>query len=214
LAAVGATAAGAADYEVAPAPRGGEAGLPPGTEDGVVELSWDSGTRAYQICFYSGAGTWFTNDFDLAQIRDYRRVTRIKAYVDPRWPNGRWDGFRIGLFAYAGSVPGTLLWGPKYVKPNLTSAGWASFVVAWTLPAAQRRFAAGVEQLYNFPNCDSHNVDNNRTFLQHSWLYYGGSWRPYSNSTGYYNLMIRVRVSNAYVAVAPTSLGRVKALYY
>jgi len=214
LAAAGAAAAGAVDYEVGPAPPGGEAGLPPGAEDGVVELSWDSGTRSYQICFYTGAGTWVANDFDLAQIRDYRRVTRIRTFVDPRWPNGQWDGFRIGLWSVTGSVPTSLIWGPKFVKPSLTTAGWASFVVAWTLPATQLRFAAGVEQLYNFTNCDGHCVDNNSTFMRHSWLYYGGAWSAYANSTGYYNLMIRVRVSNDYVAVAPTSLGRVKALYY
>jgi hypothetical protein len=85
--------------------------------------------------------------------------------------------------------------------------------VAWTLPPSQTRFAAGLEQYYNYPTCDAHTIDNNPTFRRHSWLYYGGSWRPYTNSTGYYNLMIRVRVSNAYVGLMPTSIGRVKALY-
>jgi hypothetical protein len=182
-------------------------------EDAVVELRWDTGTRSYFVCEAYGTGKWFANDFDLRQIPDYSRVTRLLVYSSPSWPNAAWDGFRLGIFAFNGSVPGSLLWGPKFVKAGLTSAGWANFSVAWTLPPAQLRLAAGLEQYYDYPACDPHAVDNNRTFLQHSWFYHGG-WGGYRNSTGYYNLMIRVRVSNAYVGLMPSSIGRVKALYY
>ena len=150
---------------------------------------------------------------DLSQIPEYTRVTRLLVYASPTWPNRTWDGFRIGIYGFSGSTPTSLLWGPKFVKPGLTGAGWANFRVAWTLPAAQRRFAAGLEQYYNYPQCEAHTVDNNRTFRQHSWLYYSGSWSPYTNSVGYRNLMIRVRVSDAYSGLAPASIGRVKALY-
>jgi opacity protein-like surface antigen len=213
LAALAAAAAAfAADYVVERAPAG--PAQPPLNEDAVVDLQWDNGTRSNYICFYSGAGTWLVNDFDLSQIPDYTRVTRLLVYTSPTWPNAQWDGFRIGLYGFSGSTPTSLLWGPKFVKAGLTSAGWANFSVAWTLPPTQLRFAAGFEQYYNYPTCDPHTVDNNRTFRLHSWLYYGGTWRSYTNSTGYYNLMIRVRVSNAYVGLTPTSVGRVKALYY
>jgi len=207
-----ATAALAADYVVEHAPAGPAQPLLP-EEDGVVELKWDTGTRSYLMCFYTGAGTWLANDFDLSQIPEYTRVTRMLVYTSPTWPNATWDGFRLGIYAFTGSVPGSLLWGPKFVKPGLTAAGWANLAVAWTLPAAQLRFAAGLEQYYNYPTCDAHAIDNNRTFRQHSWLYYGGSWRAYTNSTGYYNLMIRVRVSDVYSGLLPSSIGRVKALY-
>ncbi len=208
-----AAAAFAADYVVERAPAG-PARPPLPEEDAVVELKWDTGTRAYLRCFYTGAGTWLVNDFDLSQIPDYTRVTRLLVYTSPTWPNGRWDGFRIGLYGFAGSTPTSLLWGPKFVKPRLTTAGWANLSVAWTLPPSQTRFAVGLEQYYNYPACDPHAIDNNRTFRQHSWLYYGGSWRPYTGYAGYSNLMIRVRVSNAYVGLMPSSIGRVKALYH
>jgi hypothetical protein len=206
-------AAFAADYVIERPPAGPAEPLGP-EEDGVVELRWDNGNVSYLMCFYTGAGTWLANDFDLSQIPEYTRVTRIRVYTSPAWPNGKWDGFRIGIYSFTGSVPGSILWGPKFVKPALTSAGWANLAVAWTLPAAQLRFAAGVEQYYNYPQCDGHAIDNNRTFRQHSWLYYAGSWSPYTNSVGYRNLMIRVRVSDVYSAVVPSSIGRVKALYH
>ena len=212
IAAALAAAAFAADYVVERPPAGPTQPLVP-EEDGVVELKWDTGTRSYHICYYTGAGAWLVNDFDLSQIPEYTRVTRLLVYTSPTWPNATWDGFRIGIYSFTGSVPGSLLWGPKFVKPGLTGAGWANLSVAWTLPAAQLRFAAGLEQYYNYPQCDAHTVDNNRTFRQHSWLYYAGSWSPYTNSTGYRNLMIRVRVSDVYSGVVPSSIGRVKALY-
>jgi hypothetical protein len=202
----------AADY-VVEEPLAGSAQVSCPEEDGVVELRWDTGTRSYLVCEGYGAGKWFANDFDLRQFPDYTRVTRLLVYSGPSWPNARWDGFRIGIFSFNGSVPGSLLWGPKFVRGGLTSPGWANFTVAWTLPPTQSRFAAGFEQYYDYPECDPHAVDNNRTPLRHSWSYYG-RWGGYWNSTGYYNLMIRVRVSNAYANLMPTTVGRIKALFY
>jgi hypothetical protein len=212
-AALAAAAAFAADYVVERPPAGPAQPLGP-EEDGVVELRWDSGTRSYLMCFYTGAGTWLVNDFDLSQIPEHTRVTRLLVYTSPAWPNTTWDGFRIGIYGFSGTTPTSLLWGPKFVKPGLTGAGWANLSVAWTLPAAQLRFAAGLEQYYNYPQCEAHTIDNNPTFRQHSWLYYGGSWSPYTNSVGYRNLMIRVRVSDVYSGLLPSSIGRVKALYH
>ena len=137
----------------------------------------------------------------------------MRVYSGPAWPNGRWDGFRLGIYSFT-SVPGSLLWGPKSVIGTTTSYGWNDFSVGWTLPASNTAFVGAVEQYYNYPNMDPHIVDNNLTFLRHSWLYYGGSWGPNTNSTGYYNLMLRVIVNNDTAAVSPTSVGRVKALFY
>ncbi|MGD8718622.1 MAG: hypothetical protein PVH29_07345 [Candidatus Zixiibacteriota bacterium] len=200
----------AADFAAA-APSG-EPGALPEDEDTVVELKWDNGTRSYSMAYYTGANAWVANDFDLRQLRDYTRITRMLVYTSPDWPNGAWDGFNIGLYSLSGGVPASLIWGPKFVKPGLSSAGWANFSVAWTLPPGTLRFAAAMEQFYNYPNADAHTLDNNPTFQEHSWMY-SGSWTAYSSSTGYDNVMIRVRVSDAYVGMEPASMGRVKAMY-
>ena len=184
------------------------------TYDGTLELRWDNGSAAWLIGFYTGAGTWLANDFDISTLSTYRAVQWMRIYSGPAYPNGRWDGFRIGIYNYTGSVPGSLLWGPKFVTGTTTGYGWNDFRVNWTLPASYTAFLAGMEQYYNWPNIDPHVVDSNSTFLRHSWLYYGGTWSPNTNGTGYFNLMIRVVVDDESLTVSPASVGRVKALYY
>jgi nucleoside-specific outer membrane channel protein Tsx len=183
-------------------------------EDGAVELQWDNGTRMHLMCFYSGAGVYLGNDFDITQMPEYSRVTRMLVYSSPEWPNDKWDGFRIGLYGYSGGVPSSLLWGPKFVKGNLASEGWTNFSVAWSLPVGQKRFVAAVEQYYDFPNLDPYAVDDNTDPAGHSWHYQSGAWSAYPGYRGYHNVMIRVRVSDALVDMVPTSIGRVKALYF
>ncbi|UCH78315.1 MAG: hypothetical protein JSU81_11440 [Candidatus Coatesbacteria bacterium] len=208
-----AAGAWAADYEVArPAAPPATTGDP--ASDASIELKWDSGVAQWLICYYTGAGTWMGNDFDISTLSTYRAIESFKMYSSARWPNGRWDGFRIGIWSVSGGVPGSMLWGPKAVVGSGSGDRWIQFRVGWTLPSANNAFCAAFEQYYNYPNCDPHLVDNNRTFLRHSWLYYGGRWQPYSNSTGYYNLMVRVIVDNSTLPVVPTSLGHVKALYH
>jgi hypothetical protein len=205
-------AAWGADVVVERAPHAGPPPASP-THDGTLELKWDSGSAAWMIAFYTGAGTWFGNDFDISTISGYRTVDSMRIYSGPAWPNGRWDGWRLGIYSFT-SVPGSLLWGPKYVIGTSSSFGWNNFGVNWVLPAGNNAFVAALEQLYSYPNMDPHVVDNNRTFLRHSWMYYGGSWSPYTNATGYYNLMVRVIVNDIGSRVAPTSLGRVKSLFF
>lgn len=209
--ALGAAAWGA-DIVVERAPYAEPTAASP-TYDGTLELSWDNGTRRWSIAWITGAGVWVGNDFDISTISEYRTVESMRVYSGPAWPNGRWDGFRLGIYSFT-SVPGSLLWGPKSVIGTTSSYGWNNFTVNWTLPASNTAFAAAIEQYYNYPNVDPHAVDSNSTFLRHSWFYFGGSWRPYTNSVGYYNLMLRVIVNNDTVAVSPTSVGRVKALFY
>jgi hypothetical protein len=53
--------------------------------------------------------------------------------------------------------------------------------------------------------------------LRHSWEYFAGAWSPLSTSGDpYQNLMIRlwVETGQEFPGVAPSSVGRVKALYY
>ncbi len=213
LAISAAAAAWATDLVVAPtAPA--TSGAPYDYYDGPLELKYDSGTKQHFMAWYSGAGAWVGNDFDISAISAYRAIMRVKFYSTPAWPNSKWEGFRVGIYAYAGGQPGSLLWGPEYFKPRRTTAGWYNCAVGWTLPAGTDAFVAAVEQFYNYPNIDPFALDNNRTFRNHSWQYYQGNWAELTGYDRYRNLMLRVVVNNVPVGVTPTSVGRVKALYY
>lgn len=88
----------------------------------------------------------------------------------------------------------------------------------WILPKRHYSFMAVMEQRYNYPNCDPFCVDDNPTFRGHSWVYYGGTWGYWIEPPHwpYINHMIRVYVETGHTfpGVQPTSVGRVKALYY
>jgi hypothetical protein len=200
-------------------PEGGTA-ADPLPYDGEYELKWDSGVPRWLICWYTGAGAWAVNDFDVSTLKSSHVIlTRLGVYSQPGWPNGRWDGFRIALYAFR-RVPGPIIWPeggkPKFVKPSVPK-GWQWFNVNWVLPKSNYSFMAGMEQYYNYPNCDPYCVDDNPTFRGHSWWYYGGGWGSMEPPHWpYMNNMIRVRVETGHTfpGVAPTSIGRVKALYY
>jgi hypothetical protein len=211
--AIFAAAAWGADYVVERAASPLAAPEPAAT-DATMELKWDSGFGMWWLAWYTGRDTWIGNDFDISTISSYRTIQAIKLQSRSNWPNIGWDGFRLGIFNFAGGVPGSLLWGPKFVVPT-GSSGWKEFSVGWTLPSGIYKFLASQEQYYNWPNCEPFLIDNNPTFMGHSWMYMRGSWRPFESSTTwpYRNLMIRVIV-NDMTSVTPTSLGRVKALYY
>ncbi len=185
----------------------------PEATDATVELKWDSGFTMWWMCWYTGRDTWVGTDFDISTISGYRAVHAIKLQSRWDWPNVGWDGFRIGIFDFRGGVPGSLLWGPKFVVPT-GSIGWKEFSVGWTLPSGRYKFLAGQEQYYNYPNCDPYALDNNTSFQSHSWQYLRGAWAPHQGYQGYRNLMLRVILNNATLALTPTSIGRVKALYY
>jgi len=186
-----------------------------GTDD-QLELSWDNGARQWSMAWYTGAGSWVGNDFDLATISTYRALEKVRFYTRDNWPNAQWDGFRVGIYTFA-SVPGSLMWptsgGGYFFKPSgLHGHIWVEINIGWTCPTTA--FVAAVEQFYNYPYCDPFALDNNRTFRGHSWQYYEGQWKPNMGYEGYRNLMLRVVVDNSTLAVAPASVGRVKALYY
>lgn len=209
----------AADVVVEETPDAGPVAASP-TFDGTLELKWDNGTRRWSWAWYTGAGCWAANDFDLSTISTYRTVKKMKFYTRDDWPNGRWDGIRVAFFDFRGSIPGSKLWptaaGGYFFRPSgLHGHVWVEINVGWTCPTTA--FVAAEEQFYNYPNCDPYAVDNNPTFLRHSWHYYQGTWEYVSLPAQYgpyYNVMIRVVVNDETVNVTPTSLGRVKALYH
>lgn len=186
----------------------------------VVELQYDNGVRAMNLAWYTGAGHWVGNDFDLSTLKTRHNVVRqIKLFTSPYWPDNNYDGFRLALFSFAGGVPGSRLWpaaGPRFVKPT-GGEGFKEFWVDYFLNTPE--FVAAVEQYYDYPNCDPYFCDSNPTFLGHSWQKEGSA--AWTELTGiepypYRNLMLRVMVFLDYseIAVTPSSLGRVKALYY
>jgi hypothetical protein len=205
--------AGAVDPVVA---RAGEPALPlaPYSYDDTLELKYDSGVALWWQIWVSGEGHWLGYDFDISTISSYAIVQAIKVQSRGDWPNSAWDGFRLGVYAFSGGLPGSLLWGPTYVVPTGT-IGWKEFSVDWVLPYGVTKFVAAQEQYNNYPSCEPYAIDNNPTAVGHPWVLSGGTWTSFYNSetAPYRNLMIRVIMAST-SGVAPQSLGRVKALYH
>jgi hypothetical protein len=215
LALAAAAAVGAADFVVEPAPPATGGDVP--AYDATMELKWDNGTRRWSIAWYTGAGAWVGNDFDISTISTYHAIEKVRFYSRDNWPNTGWDGFRVGIYNFS-SVPGSLLWptagGGYFFKPSgLQGHIWVDIAIGWTCPSTA--FVVAVEQYYNYPNCDPYALDTNTTFQRHSWQYYQGSWSPLEVASfpEWRNLMLRAVVNNSTLGVAPASLGRVKALF-
>lgn len=197
----------------------------PGSYPGVTrELRWDNGTRSYLVCWYTGKDSWAGNDFEARfdNLTKHVRIVGVRVYTSNRWPNERWDGFRVALYDFAGEPepqPGQKLWPQtgtgRFFKPSGPNGEyWVEVPVGWT--TSNVSFVAAIEQVYDQPRCDPFAVDSNPIFLRHSWSYYRSSWqRLETTSDPYFNLMLRVVVEDlgGFPAVAPTSFGRVKALY-
>jgi hypothetical protein len=183
--------------------------------DASIELKWDTGTLGWSYAWYTGLGSWVGVDFNIATLTTYRLITHLRLYCRAGWPNSTWEGSREAVYAISGMMPGSMLWGPMWFKPTISTNGFQDFGVGWTLPVGQTRFILAVEQCYNYPNADAYTIDNNHTTLGHSWEYHNGGWYEVSNDNGYNNLMIRAVVDDVNnTALEPASLGRVKATYY
>ena len=183
--------------------------------DAEFELKWDDGRPTWFMSWNTGADSWVGNDFDISTLGASWWIETIKVMSGASWPNGRWDGFRLGVFTFSGGLPGSRLHGPRSVRGSGAGDRWCGFnfgMWEWAL-GGHKRFVVAVEQYYNHPNCDPYILDGNRRFQGHSWQCQGGKWEPLVGIAGYRNLMLRV-IINDLMAVSPTSLGRVKALYY
>ena len=215
------TDAGGAAYVGGPPTLGTPAGM-----DATMELAWDNGSRRWAFCWPTGAGYWYGNDFSTSTLTGrtvHVKILKYKFMTSSQWPNTTWDGVRIGFYNFAGGVPGSLLWPTSgsgyFFKPSTPNIGhvWVECDINWTCPT--NGFVAAHEQFYNDPTADPYELDTNPTFLGHSWEYTGGTWSPmpdYSTLTPYRNLMIRVLVETgqSFPGIEPTSMGRVKALYF
>jgi hypothetical protein len=209
----------AADVAVDRAHAGSSVAEAPGY-DNTSELSWDSGIGRWWLVWYTGADSWVGNDFDVSTIKTYGGLKTMRIQLRYDWPNVGWEGGRIAVFSFAGGVPGSIMWptsgNPQFVMPT-GATGWKDFAVTWVLPGA-KKFLAGWEQFYNWPpGADPFMIDNNPTFMGHSWQYMRGAWAPFeqSNIAPYRNVMLRMVVDNEQnPAVSPSSIGRVKALYF
>ena len=193
-------------------------------DQSTLELMWDNGTRRWSVVWLEGyQASWVGNDFDASTLKTtYAKILKYKYYTRGDWPNEGWEGMRFAFYAFKGGVPGSMLWptsgDPYFFKPSASIEGhiWVEFDVDWTCPSV--KFVAAQEQFYTYPYCDPFSVDNNTTFRNHSWMYRGGAWSLLTLDTDpvYRNLMIRVWVEpgQTFPGVAPSSIGRVKALYY
>ncbi len=187
--------------------------------DAATELKWDNGSWKYFVWWYTGADSWVGNDFDVSTLRTAARIVSVKLFTSAVWPNDRWDGFRVGIYSFD-QTPGSMMWptggtGYFYQPTGLSGHVWVEVPVDWVTPAA--KFLAGMEQDYDPPSCDPFAVDTNDSFRNRSWQSYGGqAWKKLETTADpYRNLMLRVLVDDiSQPAVAPQSLGRVKALYY
>jgi len=196
---------------------------PAAFDQATTELKWDEDTFRSSAAWYTGAGAWVGNDFSTATLKtSHVKILKFRMYSRGDWPNNVWDGFRVGLFDFAGNVPGSRLWptagGGYFFRPSGPSGhAWVECNVNWICPAV--KFVAAQEQYYDWPNCDPWSVDANDTFREHSWNYYAGVWSPLNRALieigPFYNLKLRVTVETGHTipAVEPASLGRVKALY-
>jgi hypothetical protein len=139
----------------------------------------------------------------------------MRVFCCQEWPNGRWEGFRIAIFDFGGSVPGSILWPangePKWVKPDTDAEmTWCDFDVLW-VAYPHRSVLAAQEQFYDWPECDTacfddgSGPDHGRTWFKAPWTV---GWISYEGS----NLMLRLHL-DLVGRVSPSSLGRVKALY-
>ncbi len=179
----------------------------PGT-DATMELKWDDGTPTNRWAWYTGADAWIAQEFDISTISSYNYVRYIRFYAYGNWPNGIYEGGRIAIYSFSGGSPGSILWGPEY-RPN-TGDGWNDLDVWWSLGTVTN-FMTAWNQFYNYPNCDGWCVAGGTT--AHAWYYYNG-WSHGSSQFGR-TFMIRAVVDDEHpAAVAPSSLGRVKALYF
>jgi len=206
--------------------RGGPALAAPTnpSTDATMELAWDNGTRRWSIIWYTGAGSWVGNAFNTGTLTGktlHVKILKFRLYSRADWPNSTWDGFRIGFYNMSGGVPGSMLWptsGSGYFfrpQPGTTSHVWVECDINWTSPS--NSFVACEEQFYNNPTADPFAVDSNPTNLNKSWQYYGGTWSALTTSTDpYFNLMLRIQVETgqSFPGITPTSMGRVKALYF
>jgi hypothetical protein len=196
-----AAAATAADYGV---PKSHRTGASPLYSDGSVWLYWDNGTPNNINVTLPG---WVGHEFDVSTLENYTYVRVFRMYMR-EWPNWMWDGGRISVFGVAGGIPGSLLWGPKFVMP--TQEGWNNFRVGYFL-GTRTKFLACWDQVYNYPDGDTLCFDTGPARTG-KWLYHNGSWGPLESPNA--NLMLRVRVDDEHnPAVAPASIGRVKALF-
>jgi hypothetical protein len=189
--------------------------------DGTVELKWDNGTTYWWLAWYTGADMWVGCDFDVSTIKTYGGLKTMRVRLRSDWPNTGWDGGRIAVYSFAGGVPGAMIWptsgNPRFVMPTGANGAWQDFDVSWVLPGI-KKFLPAWEQFYDHPACDPFATDNSTIFSGHSWLYSSGSWQPYQ-VTGvtapYRNVCVRMIVDNEQnPAIAPSSIGRVKALYF
>ncbi len=193
----------------------------PSTLGSTLELAWDNGTRMYHVAWGTLAqGRLVGNDFGTSTLKtSHVKILKLKFYTSDVWPNYGWEGFYLSVYAFRGGMPNEKLWPSSgrgyFFKPSgVHGHVWVECPINWICPTMA--FVAAQEQWFFYPNCDPFCLDTNPTYKTHSWIYIFNNWSGMNLLVPYQNLMFRALVETGYEfpGVAPTSLGRVKALYY
>lgn len=182
------------------------------------ELRWDNDVLRYCVAFQHGRNTWAGIDYDTSTLKTTKwRLARVRANLG--WgENERWDGMRLAIYNMSGGKPAEIIWPksgtPKFVKGYGTPeplAAWCEFPVGFELPSP--KFVVALEQYRDWPLCDMYGVGYGLGYAEkHVWL---NHWNAGWAHTEIGVWMLRAIVAGpTNVGVAPSSLGRVKALYY
>jgi len=182
------------------------------------ELQWDNGVFRYCISYGRGEKTWAGIDFDTATLKTTTwRLKRVRANLG-YGQNESWDGMRLAIYNMVEGKPAEIIW-PKTGKPKFVMpygiprliATWCEFPISYDLP--KPKFVVALEQYYNPPFCDTFGAGYGRSFAEkHTWLnHWGAGWARLSDAVWMFRAVVEGPTN---IGVAPTSLGRVKALYY
>jgi hypothetical protein len=169
-------------------------------------LYWDDGVMVSGWAWYTGGNYWavqFTPDFDDIQ------VNWIGAMTYPDWPDETYQGCYVHVFEDWGGYPGSDL-SRDFLQ--LTGEGEFDWISNLDVISETRVFYIALEQLGNYPDCDSMGVD--AVAGTHNWTGYQGSWWP---TTLFGDFMLRCCTGGADPdgewGVEAASWGELKAAY-
>jgi len=174
------------------------------------ELSHDNGNIQSAWCYLNGNGTYAGDQYETSGGFDHLDI--IKYFVwSQGWPDTVYQGFSVACWKMVGGTPGDIIWpsdgNPKY-NPN-TGGNWImqnteEYVDLSIL--APNGFLVGIGFLYQYPAMDAFGVDNTGV-SPYDWSFINGVWGAAPYGVG------SARAINYGMAVEPSTLGSVRALY-
>jgi len=175
-------------------------------------LHYDDGT-AYQPIYRQNKDDGWAVKFE-PEAAGY--IQRIRLYVGNPPGYTSWDGFQLEIWDWYDSsfpeAPGKRVWGPEAFTYNLANPhGWVTYTEVNYEWKSTQPFLLLAKQRDGYPNCDSIYCDASRTTPNPNWSYFIHKWYPFVVLNG--DFLFRVYYGASHPGVAPTSLGRIRALY-